>query len=112
GGRARAPRAPTPSRPGFPAPRGAWYRPAALIVPLPLASDQVNAGCTAMGLPNWSRAWPVNCWVAPVPTLAEPGLTTMTDNVWFTVTVTWLVALPPLAFRTLAWKVYVRAWVN
>ena len=36
---------------------------------------QVNVGCVASALPNWSASEALNCCVAPAATLAVAGLT-------------------------------------
>ena len=63
----------------LPALLGAVKRPGRADVP-PLAV-QANAGWVAIALPNWSRAWAVNCWVHPWRTEDVLGETAMLVNV-------------------------------
>ena len=61
----------------------------------PAFTVQLKVGWVTRLVPNWSRAVAVNCWVAPVLTVALAGETTMLVNVWLTFTVTELVAVKP-----------------
>ena len=72
---------------------GAVRRPDVPIVPAVVV--QVNDGVVVRALPNWSLAVAVNCCVAPALTVGDDGLTTMLVSVWFTVTLTLLVAVSP-----------------
>ena len=51
---------PLAARAGFGTPAGTVVR------------DQVNAGCTARALPNWSRPWAANNWLFPLTVTVEP----------------------------------------
>ena len=58
----------------------AEYKPLALTVPLPLITDQVNAGCGASGLPFWSSAVAESVCVPFVPMVEEAGDTTTLER--------------------------------
>ena len=73
-----------------------------LIVPAVVA--QVNVGCRASAVPNWSSAVAVYCCVPPAFRLAEGGLTVIAVSVWLTVTLTLLVAVKPLGSVIVTWK--------
>ena len=70
-------------------------RPPAVIVPE--LAVHAKTGCTAKGLPNWSRATAVNVWVEKRSMFPVAGLTTMLVNVELTVTVTLLATDSPPA---------------
>src|SRR5437762_1688958 len=75
---------------------GAVYKPVEEIVPgvpVLLVSAQVNVGCVARALPNWSLALAVNCCVAPFFTVMLDGETTTLVSVWLTVAVTLLIVV-------------------
>ena len=77
---------------GPPAELPALNRPVPLMVPPPL-TVQVKAGL--IGLPNWSAADAVNCWVPPTLTAALAGETAIEVSVCETVTGRLLVAVSP-----------------
>jgi hypothetical protein len=78
---------------GPPAALPAVKSPLGLIVPPPV-TVHANPGWVANAVPNWSLALAVNCWVAPLPTLALAGDTAMLVAVWVTVILTLLVTVP------------------
>src|SRR5262249_27618973 len=84
---------------------GAGSRPLAFTDPgPPLSMDQVNGGCVARALPNWSLLVAANCCVAPSTTVALAGLTTTVVRVALTVTLTLLAADRPLASLMVTWN--------
>ena len=70
-----------------PTARGRGNRPVVLIYPDVGVVDQVNVGCVAIGLPNWSMRLAVNCCVVPSWRVADDGVITMPFAVGVTVTV-------------------------
>ena len=81
---------------------GAVSSPVVLIVPAVVA--QVNVGCVASAVPNWSLAVAEYCCVASMFRLADAGLTVIDVSVWLTVTLTVLVAVPPVGSAIVTWK--------
>ena len=48
---------------------------------MPLTSDQVIVGWTAMVCPNWSKEEATNCWVPPGRKVTDGGLIVMVVTV-------------------------------
>ncbi len=77
---------------GPPAVPPAVKSPELLMVPPPV-TDQLNP--RVIGWLNWFIAKALNCWVRPVGTVTDDGVTVMEVRVELTVTVTALVAVSP-----------------
>jgi hypothetical protein len=84
---------------------GAVNRPLALTVPPVTVVVQVNVGCAVKALPNWSLPVAVNCCVPAAFRLADVGLRVIVVSVWFTVTVTELVAVREPGSVIVTWNV-------
>src|SRR5882672_10353013 len=70
---------------------------ASIALPAPV-TVHVHAGCTVIGLPNWSVPAALNCHVPPPAATDGPACeTAIAVNVWFTVTLTLLVVVDPIA---------------
>jgi hypothetical protein len=61
----------------------------------PLVVLQLNVGWLAMARPNWSTPRAENCCLAPTTSETFPGVTSTLVGVWFTTTVTLLIAERP-----------------
>ena len=74
------------------------------MVPPPL-TIQANAGCEAIGSPNWSSSVAVKACVAFGSTVADAGLTVTLLASCSTGTTTWLVTVRPSWSVTVTWTV-------
>ena len=65
------------------------------MLPTPVATAQLNAGCVAWSRRTGRRPWPRTAGWRASRGLALAGLTAMLVSVWLTVTLTLLVVVSP-----------------